>query len=182
MPSNVVALTGSPGTGKSTLARALAKKGIQVIQLEDIARNVNGIQIKDGIQEIETSKLPAWEWGDEQPCVIDGHLSHYCSIDAVIILRCHPRELRSRLKRRPDYSPEKITSNVEWELLGGIWLELVQLHPEIKVLEIDTTQQSIDIHRVKSFIVGKYDSYPSAEDFVLSSIDWIGADDATESI
>ena len=42
----------------------------------------------------------------------------------MIVLRCHPDVLKKRLSDR-DYSIEKIQANVEVEMLGGPWNDLV---------------------------------------------------------
>ena len=57
MSSKVVALTGTPGTGKSTLARLLVERDILVLRLEDVAQDVNGIHTSDDADEVETNKL-----------------------------------------------------------------------------------------------------------------------------
>ncbi len=182
MSSKVVALTGTPGTGKSTLARLLVERDILVLRLEDVAQDVNGIHTSDDANEVETNKLPQWNWSGNRPCVIDGHLSHYCNIDCVIVLRCHPSELRVRLEQRSGYGPDKVASNVEWELLGGVWSELAYLHPNHKVLELDTTEHNVDVERVIQFIIGDNSTDASIKDTILTSIDWISAEGATESI
>ena len=128
MHPSVVALTGSPGTGKSTLASRLKEHGLNVITVEEIARDVNALSQSETGIEVETSKLVHWAWDGVEDCIIDGHLSHHCSIDAIIVLRCHPSELRQRLGHRDGYDIKKIESNVEWELLSGVWSDIIALH------------------------------------------------------
>ena len=38
----------------------------------------------------------------------------------------------------------KIKSNIEWELISGIWSELLEFEIEVPILEIDTTEQDIE--------------------------------------
>jgi adenylate kinase len=181
MCPRVIALTGSPGTGKSTLAEALKQHGLKIIRLEDIAKEADALANESSTNIIETSKLSEWVWSGDEPCIIDGHLSHYCTIDAVIILRCAPNVLRQRLKQRQGYGHEKIESNVEWELIAGTWTDLVNLHPEIGVLEIDTTNQSIDVERVLRFLANG-DGDGSVQDAIHRAQDWMNAGDIAESI
>ena len=46
--------------------------------------------------------------------------------------------------KRQTYSPEKIESNVEWELLSGTWSELLEFEIDTPILELDTTNSSIE--------------------------------------
>ena len=55
--------------------------------------------------------------------IVDGHLSHYLQVDAVVILRCKPSILRERLQQR-GYPEWKIESNVEWEIIGSSWSDV----------------------------------------------------------
>ena len=79
------------------------------------------------------------------------------------------------------YGPEKIESNVEWELLAGVWSELLMLHPSVKVLELDTTDQRIEIQNVLDFLENP-DVAESVEISVENSIDWIRLNSVAESI
>ena len=181
MHPSVVALTGSPGTGKSTLASRLKEHGLNVITVEEIARDVNALSQSETGIEVETSKLINWIWDGGEDCIIDGHLSHHCSIDAVIVLRCHPSKLRQRLRQRNGYSIEKIDSNVEWELLSGVWSDILALHPKAKVMEFDTTNQQVSIEAILDFI-SNLDASKSVQESIADSIDWIGTGNVAESI
>lgn len=181
MQSRVIALTGSPGTGKSTLASRLRKEGLTIITLEEAAESVDALSEFEALREVELSKLAEWKLEGDSHCVIDGHLSHHCPIDAVIVLRCNPIELRHRLEQRTGYGQNKIESNVEWELISGVWADLIAEHPHANVLEIDTTEEDVSIDRVLDFILNDTPS-SSVEEFISDSIDWIATGIDAESI
>ncbi len=181
MQPRVIALTGSPGTGKSTLASRLQKEGLTIITLEEVAESVDALSQFEALREVEISKLAEWKWEGNNHCVIDGHLSHHCPIDAVIVLRCNPIELRHRLEQRSSYGSDKIESNVEWELISGVWADLVALHPHANVIEIDTTEHDVSMDTVLDFILNDMPS-PSVEEFISDSIDWIATRIDAESI
>jgi adenylate kinase len=92
----------------------------------------------DGAAEIDIATLVD-SWQPPHSGVIDGHLSHLLPVEAIIILRCHPEVLRKRLEER-GYSPEKVQANVEIELLGGPWNDLIA--DERPILEIDCSLET----------------------------------------
>ena len=73
--------------------------------------------------------------------IIEGHLSHLLSVDGVIILRCHPEELKKRLMKK-NWDENKIKENLEAEALDIILDRALEKHK--KIWEIDTTKKSID--------------------------------------
>ena len=138
-----LALTGTPGTGKSTVAGLLSEKGFEVLTVESLAEE-NGLKgdldSTDGALVIDTEALhrvllESWHAMPVDPVIVDGHLSHHLPCDAVVVLRCSPDVLETRLAGR-GYHSEKIQSNCEWELIGGAWNEYEDGFPWI---EFDTT-------------------------------------------
>ena len=76
--------------------------------------------------------------------VYEGHISHYLdNIDIVVVLRCNPNELKSRLNSR-NYNDEKIKENLEAEALNIISDEAIEQYGEDNVFEIDTSTNEIN--------------------------------------
>ena len=143
-----LALTGTPGTGKSTVAQMLSSDGYEVITVESLAEQygLSGeIDPSDGVRVIDTGALhdvlaPAWESSPDGVVVVDGHLSHHLPCDAVAVLRCSPEIIESRLVSR-GYSADKVQANYEWELLGGAWNER---EGEAPWCEFDTSHSGVN--------------------------------------
>lgn len=140
-----VSITGTPGTGKTTVTIDLKKilKDFKIIHLNDFIKMEN---IYDGIDEktdsylVDVNKLNRIIkkiFYSEDNVVFESHLSHYLDVDIVIVLRAHPKIVKERLKQRW-YDSKKIQENVEAEALDVILIESLDLHGK-KVREIDTT-------------------------------------------
>ncbi|MDD1679472.1 MAG: adenylate kinase family protein [Methanomicrobiales archaeon] len=133
----MIGLTGTPGTGKSTVADELARRGRRVIHLVDTIRPY--ILEKD--EQRSTSVVDEQRWAEEFvpfDGVVEGHLAHYLPCDRIIVLRCRPDILAARLKAR-GYPEEKIRENVEAEALDVILQETVDRFGEDQIYEIDGT-------------------------------------------
>jgi len=144
----LIGLTGTPGTGKSSVSDLLKERcGYRVIHLNELIKEERLYSEVDAVRDTlvaDMDKVSARvsKLVDESDAVtiLDSHLSHYIA-DIVIVLRASPDKLRERLSQR-DYSQAKISENVEAEALDVILVESVEWCD--KVFEIDTTEATVE--------------------------------------
>ncbi|GAA0658712.1 adenylate kinase family protein [Salarchaeum japonicum] len=136
-----VAVTGTPGTGKTT-ATDLVDADLDVIHLNDEIRERGLYTERDEERDsLVVDVDAAREWLDGRDDVlVDSHLAHYFDADICIVLRCHPRELDQRLRERGEPEP-KARENAESEALDVILAEAVSEFGENRVYEIDTSNR-----------------------------------------
>jgi len=170
-----IAISGSPGVGKSTVSSLLEGFGYHIETVEGLAEEfgcIEDVDPRDGARPIDVEKLQkklevAWEERPKSQTVIDGHLSHLLGVDCVVILRCRPEELRERLAGR-SYPSRKIDENVDWEILGGPWAEMEGGKP---IIEFDTScERSESI--VAAIIQWASDDFKPRSP--RNPIDWVG--------
>jgi adenylate kinase len=172
-----IAISGTPGSGKTSLSKLFEQNNISVYSVKDLAEQygcIGEIDKLDGAQEIDIHRL-ADEWQNEESglIIIDGHLSHFLDVDAVVLLRCDPKDLENRLTAR-GYSEQKVNANSEWELMAGIWSELLEFEIELPIVELDSTKQSSEelFKIVNDWILDGL-PYSSISEESQIAIDWI---------
>ncbi|MBN1194906.1 MAG: adenylate kinase family protein [Methanomicrobiaceae archaeon] len=148
-------ITGTPGTGKTAVAECLADRGHKVIHIRDTITPY----VLEEDDERDTLVIDTDRWASAFPRhdgIVEGHLAHMLSCDAVVILRCRPDELRVRLSHR-GYREEKIRENSEAEALDVILVETLDIHPDGMIFEIDTTTTPIEVvsDAIEEFMRGK---------------------------
>ncbi|MFA5614406.1 MAG: adenylate kinase family protein, partial [Methanoculleus sp.] len=111
----MIGITGTPGTGKTSVAAELARRGYRVAHLTDTVRPY--IIEEDRDRRVPVVDVDRWA-AEFEPIdgIVEGHLAHYLPCDRVVVLRCRPYALRQRLSTR-NYSPAKVRENVEAEAL-----------------------------------------------------------------
>lgn len=133
-----VALTGTPGTGKTTIGRRLGRT--DAIEVRDLALRLGaGRRIGRTEVEVDLGKLLSRyrRYQRSHPSgVLVGHLAHLLPVAYVILLRCHPRELDRRL-RRARRRAGAVAENVLAEALDVILVEA--LRRRLPIYEVDTT-------------------------------------------
>ena len=137
-----VCITGTPGTGKSKIAKLLAKElGWKMVELNELAKEkgcIAGYDTKRGCKEVDVEELAKVVEKLEGNLVLESHFAHYMPCDAVFVLRVDPKELKRRMKKR-GWKEEKIKENMEAEITEVCTSEA--LEEGKKVYEIDTTHK-----------------------------------------
>jgi adenylate kinase len=172
-----VALTGTPGTGKSSVATLLQKHGYTIVRLHQLAKEykcTDGIDTKRSSQLIEIDKLNNTikkTFATDTLVFFEGHLGHLLkAMDKVIILRCHPKELKRRLKKKK-WNTNKIKENVNAETIDVILCEAVEYHLTKNIFEIDTTKKTIEeVAAIIINIVKK--KFQPTKPYKIGQIDW----------
>ena len=132
-------ITGTPGTGKSTVAKILSEKiNTRMISINTLKEIYSGVDKERESKIVDIKKLvEKIEDMIEGDVIIEGHLSQLLPFgDLVIVLRTHPKELQKRLKEK-GYRNKKIEENLEAEALDVCLIEALENHKN--VYEIDTT-------------------------------------------
>jgi len=174
----LIALTGTPGTGKTSVSYVLQEKGFQVVDLNKVAIEegfIAGIDKKRNSKIVDVDRLNKYVkdfcYKDKDVVFFVGHVSHILkNVDKVIVLRCHPYELKKRLYKKR-WAERKIKENIEAEILDIILCESLDIHSEKNVFEIDTTALSVDV--VASSIIEIIDNdFKYMEKYKIGKIDW----------
>ena len=134
-------ITGTPGTGKSMVGEELARRGHTVIHLTDTV----GPYVSGNDEERDARIIDIDRWAAEFVPVdgfVEGHLAHLLPCDRVIVLRCRPDVLKTRLSLRK-YRMEKIWENTDAEAMDVCLIETVEKYEPSQILELDTTGHDV---------------------------------------
>ena len=147
----VILVTGTPGTGKTTLAKKLAKEKdylyIDVNKVIEEKKLENGFDKKRDTKIIDTEKLNAALIkiiGEEKKkkskgIIIDSHMSHYLPkkyATRCIVTKCDLKTLKKRLEER-GYSKAKVRENLDAEIFDVCKTEAVEIGHKVEVVYTD---------------------------------------------
>ncbi len=181
----IIALTGTPGTGKTTVCGIIKehsqyRKQYNIVDLNKLVLDEKIYTGKDEardtyIADMDMLEKRVQEIISEVPksmdVIMEGHLSHLLPADAIIVLRAHPVALRKRLGKRIEYSFKKVKENANAEALDVILVESTERNEN--VFEINTTDMN-PLAVVKS-VVSIIESLKQgkAHEFLPGKINWI---------
>ena len=143
-----LALTGTPGVGKSTVAKSLRGEGFDVVDGNAFARRhgclvgVDAARRSQIVDPVRVGRALRGLRTSDRVRVLDSHWAHAVPLmDAALVLRLRPARLRARLLRRR-WNAAKVRENLEAEALDIILQECVQRFGVRRVGELDTTGRS----------------------------------------
>ena len=142
----VIIISGTPGTGKTRLAKKLAEK--IKFKYVDVAKLIKEKNISEGydkkrkcdVVEIKRLNKELVKVIYESKCkglIIDSHLSHYLAkkyVDLCIITKCELKELKKRLMAKR-YSRGKIKENLDSEIFDVCLNEAAENKHNIHIVE-----------------------------------------------
>lgn len=143
----VILIFGTPGVGKTTLAKQFAKAfKIRHVELIDLIEETGffiGYDVFRDAMIIDDERIAAHlEFLARKGvsfCYSGVELYLDSSlVSVIIVLHCDGHELRKRLRQR-DYSSQKIEENVQAENLGVVEGWVRDHYPSDKIISVDST-------------------------------------------
>jgi adenylate kinase len=161
--TKAIIFTGTPGTGKSTLAKKLSlsfKK--ELISISDFAKEhslFNKYNKKYQTYDININRLIKELQNElkkkKDIIFIDGHLSHYLPKKEVIlciVCKTELKELKKRLEKRK-YNSKKINENLMCEIFEICQNEAIENKHNIKIIDC-TNKNKKEFDFIKNTVKG----------------------------
>ncbi len=146
----IIAVSGTPGTGKTTLAKNLAKK-LKFFYL-DVNLFIKQHKLRGSflkkfksyeVDVVSLNKLLLKFLKTKKNVIIDSHLSHYLPaslLDYCVLCTCELPVLKKRLKIRK-YSETKIRENLDAEIFHVCLVEALERKHHLFI--VDTSTKSV---------------------------------------
>jgi adenylate kinase len=136
-----MALTGTPGSGKSRVAAVLDPKW-GAVEVGDLAVERGFGRRARGQVRVDLPALRRYlsSGSAAAPGVLVGHLAHLLPVEGAIVLRCHPLVLRSRLVAASRGTPTDRQENYVAEAIDLVAREARERR--LPVWEVDTTRRT----------------------------------------
>ena len=150
-----IAVSGTPGTGKTTLSKIICKRlNFDYIDVKPLIKALGEgydnrrkcyVVDEDKLSKALIKRISA----AKKPPLIDSHMSHFLPpryVELCVVCKCNLKELKRRLEKK-GYSKKKIRENLDCEIFDVCLNEAKEIGH--KVVIIDTTK-GIDEKTIKT--------------------------------
>ncbi len=154
-----IIVTGTPGVGKTSVSKVLAKK-LKLIYVNEkdfsLKHKVGKLDKKSKEVLVEPKKLEKslnnWLLGQES-VLVEGHIlcELRLKVDFVVLLTAKPAVIEKRLEKK-GFSQEKVLDNVFCEEIGFCKRFVYKNYVKNKVIEVKSEQS---IKSISNYIVSK---------------------------
>jgi adenylate kinase len=138
----IISITGTPGTGKSTLAKLLKAKGFFVLDDKLFYEKLRKDLVIEYDEELKTKIIDIEKWNllikkikkyfKDKVLFIESHMSHLLDVDFVIVLERDIKDLKKEYEKR-NYNEQKIKDNLESEIFKVCYFESLERFGKRKV-------------------------------------------------
>lgn len=146
--TKIIAVTGTPGTGKTYIARRLSLlldyTYLNGSRLVKTANLIEFIDKKRRTSVVDPSKFSRAvlkvSHNSPKPLIVDSHLSHFLpskSVALCIVLSCNLKTLEKRLIKK-GFNKPKIRENLDAEIFDTILTEATEKNH--RIIKFDTTK------------------------------------------
>ena len=171
----LVAVTGTPGTGKSSVCDVLAQRGYFVVDLDGVARELGLTETdEDGTVLVDVDALAHRLQVPTKVAFLKGHYAHRMPADLIVVLRCHPKELWRRLEAR-GWPAAKVRENAEAEAIDVVLQEAVAQGPPVWEVDTTATQPEVAAAAVLDVLGGRTEGHEPGRLDWSEEVTWIGA-------
>ena len=167
MATNVVIITGTPGTGKTTIANKIQSAGYLTINLFEFAEKNNcldGFDEERGSMIVDTDKLEFilenYLKTGSDCIIIEGHYTDIIPnqfVKKIFVLSAELGALRVRLKER-NYPEDKIDENLEAEIMQVCWTDSLEAFGSSKVIKIENSDITETTNLIINYLKTNFDN------------------------
>lgn len=161
MVASVVVISGTPGTGKTSVAEKIKVAGYLTLDLFEFAKKYGCLEGKDEKRDsiiVNTEKLSEvleeYLSAGYGIIVIEGHYTDIIPeqfVSRAYVLSAKVMDLQRRLNLR-NYTEEKIEENIQAEIMQVCWTEALEAFGQNRVIKLEPTSIEEEVEIILDYL------------------------------